>query len=101
MYHGSKCQHVNMPHIEPGALCHVVTRLQGVSYTMQVPTPIAPGQGPVDPETLMTPTQREEFTRGVDKITSFPVDGEEKELWGSSRGALVSARASGHTLRQP
>jgi hypothetical protein len=43
---------------------------------------------PPDPEALVPASQREEYQRGVEKVTTFPLDGEQQ-----------SAREEGFRLR--
>jgi hypothetical protein len=46
--------------------------------TVQGPPVVAPGGMPgntVDPDSLLSTAQRDELNRGVERITTFPVDG--------------------------
>jgi hypothetical protein len=39
---------------------------------------------PPDPDTLVPTSQREEYQRGVEKVTTFPLDGEQQPVKGSN-----------------
>lgn len=56
------------------------------------------GQAQQEPDLAwMTPSQREEYARGVDKVTTFPLDGERD----SRRCAQPHACTNGHPAPRP